>query len=128
VPVNRVAALCAHLDRDPYVREALDEGGLTAARWDELVGAVRAGAAPDVLVPLLDAVDHAAAVAGLDGITTGTRRFEPLPGGSAGFRAVRGWRCPHARPCGRGEPDRGDQPPVCPLTADPLVPVKIVSG
>jgi hypothetical protein len=126
--VSRVAALCTYLDHDPDVRKALDEGGLTAARWDELVDAVRTGAAPDVLAPLLDVVEDAAAAAGLDGVTTGTRRFESLPGSTAGFRVNHGWRCPHAHPCGRVEPDGGDQPRACALTADPLTPVKVVSG
>lgn len=128
MPVDRIAALCVHLDREPQLREALDDGGLTASRWEEIVGAVRAGAALEVLAPLLDAVDDAAAAAGLDGVTSGPRRFEPLPDGTAGFRAVHGWRCPHPRPCGRGEPARGDQQPACAVTGDPLQPVRIVSG
>ncbi|TDD86693.1 hypothetical protein E1293_09280 [Actinomadura darangshiensis] len=122
---DRVAALCEHLDHDPDLLEALDE--LPADRWDELVEAVRSGAAADVLVPLLDAVDGAAAAAGLDGLTTGTRRYEPLPGGTAGVRAVRGWRCPHPHPCGRVGSGGGDGTPGCALTSDPLAPVKVVS-
>ncbi|MGP3962748.1 hypothetical protein ACTWPT_42825 [Nonomuraea sp. 3N208] len=124
---NRVAILCAHLDHDPGVRKALDEGGLPAARWDELIGAVRVGAALDALAPLLDAMDAAAAAAGLDGVTTGTRRFEPLPAAVAGVREVHAWRCPHARPCGRVEPGGDGRPPVCALTTDPLAAVKVIS-
>jgi hypothetical protein len=127
VPMTRVAALCANLDLDPRLREALDDGGLTDTEWDALVAAVRAGRPGDDIVSLLDAVEEAAGSAGLDGISTGPRGFEPLPGGTAGTRAVRGWRCPHPRPCGRGEPDRGGRAPACALTGDPLAPVRIVS-
>ncbi|MBP2337413.1 hypothetical protein JOF41_003591 [Saccharothrix coeruleofusca] len=123
--MSRVAALCEQLDLDAQVREALVEGGLSAAQWDELMDAVRAGAASD---ELLDTVEEAAQAAGLDGITTGTRQFEPLPGGTAGFRAVHGWRCPHPHPCGRGVARRGQDAPACALTGDPLSPVRVVSG
>jgi hypothetical protein len=128
VGFDRVAVLCARLDRDPETWTVLDEGGMTSAQWDALVDAVRAGAAIEVLVPLLDAVEDAAAAAGVDGVTTTVRQYEPLPGSTAGVRAVRGWRCPHTKPCGRVEPDRGHQPPTCALTADPLTPVRVVSG
>jgi hypothetical protein len=122
---SRLAVLCGQLDLDAQVREALAEGGLSPAQWDELVAAVRAGTASD---ELLDTVEEAAQAAGLDGVTTGTRQFEPLPGGTAGFRAVPGWRCPHPRPCGRGVSRHGQDPPACALTGDPLSPVRVVSG
>ncbi|MEU8232256.1 hypothetical protein AB0C12_21950 [Actinoplanes sp. NPDC048967] len=128
MPMTRLAALCANLDLDPRLREALDDGGLTGTQWDALVAVVRAGRPDDaVVVALLDAVEDAAGSAGLDGISTGPRGFEPLPGGTAGTRAVHGWRCPHPRPCGRGEPDRAGRAPACALTGDPLAPVRIVS-
>ncbi|MCP3803505.1 hypothetical protein NLX83_29965 [Allokutzneria sp. A3M-2-11 16] len=124
---ERLGRLCLNLARDPGLSAVLDDAGLPAEHWDALADAVRAGADPDALTRVLDAVEEAAAAAGIDGLTSTDRRFQPLPGAASGVRVAHGWRCPHAHPCGRVEV-RADGAPECSLTADPLTPVKVVSG
>jgi len=126
--VERVGHLCLNLANDPSLRSALAGAGLDSTQWETLVDAVRHGAGSAELTPVLDAVEDAAAAAGVDGVTTGDRRFEPLPDASPGFRATRGWRCPHPDPCGHVRISRVRAAPVCPLTTDPLTLVKVVSG
>ena len=126
--VDRIGRLCASLARDPELRTALNDVGLPPAHWDTLVEAVYDGADPDVLTLVLDAIEEAAAAAGVDAITSGNRTFQPLPAAAPGFRTTHGWRCPHPHPCGRAEVRPGSGTPTCSLTADPLTLVKVVSG
>jgi hypothetical protein len=125
--MDRVGWLCRSLARDPGLRSVLDDAGVPARLWDTLVDAVRDGPGPETLTAL-DAMEDAAAAAGIDGITSGTRRFQALPDAAPGFRTARAWRCPHAHPCGRVEVGPLTATPACSLTAEPLVPVKVVSG
>jgi hypothetical protein len=125
---ERVGRLCLSLVRDRFLRVVLTEAGVTTAQWESLAEAVRSGAGPETLAPLLDALEETAAAAGVDGITTGGRSFQPLPDAAVGFRTVRGWRCPHPHPCDRVQLSRDRAALLCPLTADPLTPVRVVSG
>jgi hypothetical protein len=124
---ERLNQLCLSMAGDPGLRAMLADAGVTVGQWEALFTAVRDGTDVEALTPLLDAVDEAAAAAGIDGVTTGDRRFQPLPE-AAGFRTAYGWLCPHPHPCGRVQPSDHGTPPMCPLTSDPLTPVAVVSG
>jgi hypothetical protein len=124
--VRRIGSLCAALEADSDLRELLDEG-IARDFWTRIVEAVRQGAT-EKFPELLNELEKAAADGGLDGITIETREYKPLPPFSPGVRTVGGWRCPHARPCGRVEVGP-DQPvePGCELTGDPLAQVHVTS-
>ncbi|MET7645860.1 hypothetical protein ABZS83_19945 [Streptomyces sp. NPDC005426] len=125
---QRIAHLCTSLESDETLRAELEQAGFSAEDWAALVATVRTGAAWDV-TSLLDALEEAAAAAGLDGVTSPTRDFRLLPVHSPGMRTVSGWRCPHARPCGRVEAGAAPQPERrCELTGDPLAWVSVTSG
>jgi hypothetical protein len=126
--IRRTGRLCANLQADPTLRGVLTESGVSDSTWARIVEAVRQGES-DKLIPLLDELEDAAANASLDGITGTMREYRPLPASSPGLRTVSGWRCPHARPCGRAEV--GADPRIerrCELTGDPLAWASVTSG
>jgi hypothetical protein len=98
--LRRIGQLCASLESDAELRDDIERAGFSNDGWADLAEAIRTGS-PDAVAALLDAVENAAAKAGLDGVTYPTRDFHPLPDSSPGFRTVSGWRCPHPRRCGR---------------------------
>jgi len=118
--LRRVGQLCATLESDAELRDELELAGFPGEGWDKLAEAVQAGA-PQPVLALLDAVEAAAAAAGVDGVTHPTREFRPLPGGLPEFRTITGWRCPHVHRCGRVHPatDPSDVQ-TCAVTGDPL--------
>lgn len=119
--------MCANVRLEPELPAVLAEAGLPADRWQELLNAVRGGADEAALTSLLDDVEEAAAGLGIDGVTTGSRQFRPLPASTAGVRTVHAWRCPHPHPCGHVQVMPSSAKPVCLLTEDPLKPVTVVS-
>ena len=125
--VRRIGRLCAALEADSDLRDDLDRSGIAHDFWVRIVEAVRRGAT-EQLPGLLNELEKAAADGELDGITTETREYKPLPPFSPGVRTVGGWRCPHTRPCGRVA-IRPDQPvaPRCELTGDSLAWVHVTS-
>lgn len=127
--LERVAQLCASLGSDPGLRAMLIDHGVTEAHWETLLTAVRDGVDPPALTRVLDAVEQAAAAAGIDGLTTADRRYERLPDAGPGPRTVHGWsQCPHSHPCGRVHHADGGTPAVCSLSGVALTPVTVISG
>jgi hypothetical protein len=129
IVLRRITRLCSSLDQHPDLRAELQNAGFPAGEWESLAEVIREG--PDVqrLIPLLDAVEDAAIKAGLDGLTTPVRQFQPPPSPSSGYRTVGGWRCPHARRCGRVITDADPKVvPVCALTRDSLTLVTVTAG
>lgn len=85
-PIRRRAGqLCQSLESDAELREEIELAGFPSHSWDELAAAIRTGSAA-TLAALLDAVEQAAAQAGLDGVTYPTREYRQLPGGLPEFR------------------------------------------
>jgi hypothetical protein len=132
--IRRTGRLCANLEADPTLRELLTESGLSDSTWARIAEAVRQGES-DKLIPLLGELEDAAASAGLDGVTGTTREYQPLPTpvpgsiSGLGMRTVSGWRCPHARPCGRAEVGADSRiERRCELTGDPLAWASVTSG
>ncbi|MER5853155.1 hypothetical protein ABT126_40970 [Streptomyces sp. NPDC002012] len=127
--VRRIARLCVNLEADSTLRAELIDAGLSESTWARIVEAVRQGEA-DSLIPVLEELEAAAESAGLDGVTVTSRVYQPLPGnGDPPVRTVSGWRCPHARPCGRA--DVGADPRTerrCALSGDPLAWASVTSG
>jgi hypothetical protein len=126
--MRRIGRLCATLESDPTIRDLLIESGVSGDTWIRIVDAARRGESAE-LVPLLDELEEAAASASLDGVTDTTREYQPLSPRQPGLRTVDGWRCPHARPCGRAEV--GADPRIerrCELTGDPLAWASVTSG
>jgi len=130
--LRRVSQLCESLETDAELREEIERAGFPSGNWENLAAAIRTGSA-DTLTALLDAVEDAAADAGLDGITHPHREYRPLPGSLPGplpeFRTVSGWRCPHPRRCGRVYPT-ADASSVrrCAVTGDALTWISVDSG
>jgi hypothetical protein len=126
--LRRIAQLCANLKADSTLRAELRNSGVSERDWMRLAEAMRRGELGNV-IPMLDAVESAAAAAGIDGVTFPTRQYQPLPGSSPGFRTVSGWRCPHTLPCGRvgvGADRRTER--WCALTGDRLAWASVASG
>ena len=125
--LRRVGQLCQSLESDAELREEIELNGFPRRSWDELTTAIRAGSVA-TLVALLDAIEQAAAKAGLDGVTYPTREYRQLPGGLPEFRTVSGWRCPHAQRCGRAQP-AADPSPIrsCAVTGDELTWISVDS-
>lgn len=120
---EHVARLCENLSRDPGLRAALAAHG---ADWEALATAIRRGEDAD---RALQAIESAAEAAGIDGLTSSSRRFEHLPSTGEAPRSIEGWsRCPHPRPCGRAHHTEGGTAAVCSLTGEPLTPVTVISG
>jgi hypothetical protein len=100
-----------------------------AEQLERVLGALRAGTGPERVRADLDALDEGFARHGIDGLTTRTRAYQPLPG-TVGHPVLRGWVCPAAHRCSRftehdtGAPD-GDAGPVCEALGTPLVRVEI---
>ena len=118
--LRRIGQLCASLESDSELTEEIERAGFSSRGWADLADAIRTGS-PDALTALLDAVEDAAAAAGLDGITYPTREFRPLPNGLPDVPTVSGWRCPHAHRCGRVHPAADPSgTPTCAVTGDPL--------
>ncbi|MFI5631891.1 hypothetical protein ACIA8E_21465 [Streptomyces sp. NPDC051664] len=130
--LRRVSQLCESLESDADLREEIERAGFPSENWEELAAAIRAGSA-DALTDLLDAVEDAAADAGLDGVTGPNREYKPLPSdrpdGLGGFRTVSGWRCPHPYRCGRAYA-AVDPSPIrrCAVTGDALTWISVESG
>jgi hypothetical protein len=125
--LRRVARLCSNVDADETLLGELRQSGLSEHDWDLLVDAVRHGQVRQ-LPPLLDAVETAGESACIDGVTSTTRQYQPLPG-SERIRKVSGWLCPHLHPCGRVELDATGQGEVrCALTGDPMTGRSVTSG
>ncbi|HEY9328258.1 MAG TPA: hypothetical protein VIS09_08490 [Streptomyces sp.] len=124
--LRRVSQLCESLETDAELREEIERAGFPSAGWADLAAAIRTGSA-DTLTALLDAVEDAAADAGLDGITHPHREYIPLD--VSGFGSVSGWRCPHLPRCGRVHPT-ADASPVrrCAVTGDALTWISVDSG
>lgn len=126
--LRRVGQLCAGLEADAGLRDDIERAGLPSGGWTDLADALRTGSV-DALTALLDAVEDAAEAAGLDGVTYPTREYRPLPGGLPGFQTVSGWRCPHARRCGRVHPTADAAATrTCAVTGDPLSWVSVDLG
>ena len=126
--LRRAGQLCQSLESDPELREELErEGKLPSHSWDELAAAIRTGSVA-TLVTLLDAIERAAADAGLDGVTYPTREYHELPP-TPQYRNISGWRCPHAQRCGRVHP-AADRSAVrtCAATGDELTWISVESG
>ncbi|MFB7270723.1 hypothetical protein [Streptomyces sp. NPDC056244] len=125
--LRRVSQLCESLETDAELREEIERAGFPSNKWEDLAAAIRTGSA-DTLTALLDAVEDAAADAGLDGITHPHREYRPLEG-QEGFRPVSGWRCPHPHRCGRVYPT-ADASSVrrCAVTGDALTWISVDSG
>lgn len=128
-PIRRRAGqLCQSLESDAELREEIELAGFPSHSWDELAAAIRTGSAA-TLAALLDAVEQAAAQAGLDGVTYPTREYRQLPGGLPEFRTVSGWRCPHAQRCARVHPAANPSPVRnCAATGDELTWISVDSG
>jgi hypothetical protein len=126
--LRRAGQLCASLVSDAELKRVLDQAGFNARNWAKLSHAITTGSVQQ-LTALLDAVEEAAANAGLDGVTYPTREFRPLPPGLPGVRTISGWRCPHAHRCGRAHPaaDQRDAP-RCAVTGDTLSWFSVDSG
>lgn len=104
----------------------LEEAGLPDDFWARIAEAMRHEKI-DELTSLLEELEGAAAVAGLDGVTIETREYKrsALPPSVT----VAGWRCPHPHPCGRAEvgADRGNER-RCELTGDLVKWVRVTSA
>ncbi|MGW7408391.1 hypothetical protein ACWGI9_32695 [Streptomyces sp. NPDC054833] len=126
--LRRVSQLCESLESDAELREEIERAGFPSENWEELAAAIRAGSA-DALTELLDAVEDAAADAGLDGVTDPNREYKPLPCGLPDIRTVSGWRCPHPHRCGRVYA-AVDPSPIrrCAVTGDALTWISVESG
>lgn len=125
--LRRVGQLCESLEADAELREEIERAGFPSGNWEDLAAAIRAGSA-DTLTVLLDAVEEAAADAGLDGITHPHREYRPLDE-VLPIRKVSGWRCPHSHRCGRVHAT-ADASPVrrCAVTGDALTWISVDSG
>jgi hypothetical protein len=125
--LRRVGQLCASLESDAELRDTIEHAGFQRRGWNDLADAIRTGS-PHKLTILLDAVEEAAAKAGLDGVTYPTREFRPIPSGP-GVRTISGWRCPHAHQCGRVHPST-DPTGIrrCAVTGDALAWISVDSG
>jgi hypothetical protein len=102
--------------------------GITTERWQALAAAVSAGDESATVV-VLDELEHAAAEAGVDGLTVGhTRQYRQLPGSGSAPVAVAGWsQCPHARPCSRVHRTGHTTSPVCAISGDAFTPVSVTA-
>ncbi|MFF8595805.1 hypothetical protein ACF061_31045 [Streptomyces sp. NPDC015220] len=125
--VRQIALLCASLEADGTLRAELADAGLSEGTWARMTEAVRRGEA-DRLAPMLEELEAVAERAGLDGVTVTSRAYQVLPDSDPPSRTISGWRCPHARPCGRAEvgADPGTER-RCALTGDPLVWASVTS-
>ena len=124
--LRRVSQLCESLETDAELREEIERAGFPSGNWEDLAAAIRTGSA-DMLTALLDAVEDAAADAGLDGITHPHREYRPLD--FDGFRPVSGWRCPHPHRCGRVHAtDDASSVRRCAVTGDALTWISVDSG
>jgi hypothetical protein len=119
---SRVTALCLHLVNGELSRLLNDAGAGTTL--ERLLAAVRAGDPSKVSVADLDALEDAAAVLGIDGLTIAVRstderglavRLPGMDGSGANFA----WICPN-RICCRVELDLFDTPPICAISGRPL--------
>jgi hypothetical protein len=126
--LRRVGRLCESLESDAELRDEIEGAGFPSRGWEDLADAIRAGSA-EALAKLLDAVEDAAAAAGLDGITYPNREFRPLPGDLPEFRTISGWRCPHRHRCGRVH-SATDSAGLreCAVTGDALTWISVDSG
>jgi hypothetical protein len=123
-----VGRLCENLARDPSLRLLLDTDEAVRL-WTQLAGALLEGVAPALVRDLLASLDATAAAAGVDGLASTDRQYQPLPSGVGGFPTAAAWRCPHPRRCGRVQAvERDAQPPVCALTGDPLAWITVHTG
>jgi hypothetical protein len=120
---DRLGRLCRMLGGGELARRA--EQYQVAEQLERVLGALRSGTDPERIRADLDALDEGFARNGIDGLTTGTRAYHPVPG-TVGHQVLRGWVCPAARRCSRfteedtAAPD-GGAGPVCEALATPLV-------
>ncbi|MGP3683604.1 hypothetical protein ACTVZO_02660 [Streptomyces sp. IBSNAI002] len=120
---HRIERLCAQLAGGELTLRAERYG--VAGALERVLGALRQGADPEAVRGDLDAVDEGFAVHGIDGLTTGSRAYQPLPG-EAGHPELRGWVCPAPRRCVRFAPLGAEgRPPTCAALEAPLVRVEI---
>ncbi|MGW5234795.1 hypothetical protein ACWEQU_21475 [Streptomyces nodosus] len=121
---ERLALLCVQAG-DEGLRERAERYGV-GEEFARLCRAAGSGARDPSVTADLDALDEAFARHGIDGLTVGSRAFEPLRGGQA-HPVVTVWACPAAVSCPRLEPQeerrgrRGVAAPRCGLTEIPLV-------
>jgi hypothetical protein len=111
---RRLHRLCLNLTSDPTLRGFLTNAGVTEDNWRVINTAVREGVDGDTLATVLDAIDAAADKAGLEPVSTSTRKFESLPAISPA--PIAGWRCPHPQPCARVQHPSDPPRPTCPFT------------
>lgn len=120
---HRIERLCAQLPGGELTLRAQRYG--VAEALERVLGALRQGTDLEAVRGDLDAVDEGFAVHGIDGLTTGSRAYQPLPG-EAGHPVLRGWVCPAPRRCVRLAPLGDDgRPPTCAALEAPLVRVEI---
>ncbi|MBT2404271.1 MULTISPECIES: hypothetical protein [unclassified Streptomyces] len=124
---HRIGRLCVQLAGGELAVRAERYG--VAEPLVRVLDALRRGADPETVRGDLDAVDEGFAVHGIDGLTTGSRSYQPLPGaggGAGGHPVLRGWVCPAPRRCVRAAEAGGEGgPPVCEALSAPLVLVEI---
>jgi hypothetical protein len=119
---DRIGRLCVELGRGELAGIIGQAGAQPLL--ERLVRMLTAETAdPAEVAAALDALDEAAARAGIDGLTTGSRAYRPVtwPVGAPQY----GWVCPQRR-CGRAEtePSDGDDY-VCAITGAPLTRIRL---
>lgn len=124
---DRLARLCRLLGGGELARRAGQYQ--VDGQLERILDALRSGTDPERVRADLDALDEGFARNGIDGLTTGTRAYQPVPG-TVGHEVLRGWVCPAARRCSRFAEEDAAAPvagagPVCQALGTPLVRVEI---
>lgn len=117
---EKVAAFCRELGGHTLldlVRQYGVEDVFDRARRSLEDGRINPGLEAD-----LDSLDETLRRAEGEGLyPPASRNYEPLPG-TGGTAGAQWWACPSGRCSGRGRVTRGQQPPVCAATGQPLEP------
>ena len=117
----KIAAFCRELD-DSTLADLARDNGLEAV-YRQAQEALQAGQAPPELEPYLDSLDEMVTrVEGRGLYPSATRSYTPLPPGGGGGSGAQWWTCPCGSCAGRGRVRRGQPPPVCAASGEPLVP------
>jgi hypothetical protein len=118
----KIAAFCRELG-DSALQEMAQRQNMEPVykRAEESLKAGRVGPELEADLDVLD--DMVRRVEGQGLYPGATRSYQPLPGGGAGTGA-QWWTCPRPRNrcAGRGRVRAGQQPSVCGVTGEPLVP------
>lgn len=124
----RLEMLCRAIGKWPELEATLTAAG-AADPLQEIRAAVSSGDPENFgIAELLDRIDEAGLSVGLDGVTTGTKGYQPLPAGLAQTADAQAWVCPHKR-CSRVVlPEESDTAPTCTLgRGKPMTPLTIPS-